>query len=94
VQQLVNAEDGMAVRDVMVGGRFVLRDGALPKLDWPRIMGRAQEAAARLTAANAATREATERLAPVVDHFCLGLGRCAHDLPRKLNAPAANARQM
>jgi len=94
VQQLVNAEDGMAVRDVMVGGRFVLRDGALPKLDWPRIMDRAQEAAARLTAANAATREATERLAPVVDHFCLGLGRCAHDLPRKLKAPAANARQM
>ena len=26
-QQLVNTEDGAAVRDVMVGGRFVLRDG-------------------------------------------------------------------
>ena len=83
-QQLVNAEDGMAVRDVMVGGRFVLRDGALPGLDWPRIVGRAREAAERLTAANMAMREATERLAPVVEHFCLGLGRCAHDLPRRL----------
>jgi 5-methylthioadenosine/S-adenosylhomocysteine deaminase len=88
VQQLVNAEDGMAVRDVMVGGRFVLRDGVLPGLDWPRIVSRAGEAAARLTAANAAAREAAERLAPVVDHFCLGLGRCAHDLPRKLKAEA------
>ena len=87
-QQLVNAEDGTAVRDVMVGGRFVLRDGALPGLDWPRIVGRAREAAARLTTANAAAREAAERLAPVVDHFCLGLGRCAYDLPRKLPVEA------
>ncbi|HUN41187.1 MAG TPA: amidohydrolase family protein [Acetobacteraceae bacterium] len=84
VQQLVNGEDGMAVRDVMVGGQFVLRDGVLPGLDWSRIVSRAAEAAARLTEANAAMREATERLAPVVDHFCLGLARCAHDLPRKL----------
>ena len=27
-----------------------------------------------------------ESLAPVVNHFCVGLGRCAHDLPRKLRA--------
>ncbi|HUB11314.1 MAG TPA: amidohydrolase family protein [Acetobacteraceae bacterium] len=85
-QQLVNGEDGMAVRDVMVGGRFVLRDGVLPGIDWSRIVDRARAAAERLAAANAATREATEHLAPVIDHFCLGLGRCAHDLPRKLAA--------
>ena len=35
VNQLVNTEDGAAVRDVMIGGRFVLRDGVLPGLDWP-----------------------------------------------------------
>lgn len=86
VQQLVNAEDGMAVRDVMIGGRFVLRDGELPGLDWPRIVGRARDAAARLAAANAAPRAAAERLAPVVDHFCVGLGLCAHALPRRLPA--------
>jgi 5-methylthioadenosine/S-adenosylhomocysteine deaminase len=84
VNQLVNTEDGAAVRDVMIGGRFVLRDGVLPGLDWPRIASRARDAAARLVEANAATREAAERLAPVVGHFCVGLGRCAHDLPRKL----------
>jgi len=89
VQQLVNAEDGMAVRDVMVGGRYVLRDGVLPGIDWPRIAGRARDAAARLAAANAGARDAAERLAPVVDHFCLGLGRCAHHLPRRLMADAA-----
>ncbi|MEA2739922.1 MAG: hypothetical protein QOH05_3229, partial [Acetobacteraceae bacterium] len=32
VNQLVNTEDGAAVRDVMIGGRFVLRDRVLPGL--------------------------------------------------------------
>jgi guanine deaminase len=85
-QQLVNGEDGMAVRDAMVGGQFVLRNWELPGLDWPGIVTRARAAAARLAEANAATRQATERLAPVVNHFCVGLGRCSHHLPRRLMA--------
>jgi 5-methylthioadenosine/S-adenosylhomocysteine deaminase len=88
INQLVNTEDGMAVREVMVGGRFVLRDGVLPGIDWPRIVERARAAADRLRERNAATREATERLAPIIDHFCVGLGRCAHNLPRRLSAEA------
>ena len=88
VNQLVNTEDGAAVRDVMVGARFVLRDRELPGLDWPRIATRAREAAARLATANAATRQAAESLAPVINHFCVGLGRCAHNLPRRLIAEA------
>jgi cytosine/adenosine deaminase-related metal-dependent hydrolase len=87
VNQLVNGEDGGAVRDVMIGGRFVLRDGVLANLDWPAIASRARDAAARLAEANAGAREAAERLAPVVSHFCVGLGRCVHhDLPRRLAA--------
>ena len=81
-QQLVNGEDGTAVRDVMVGGVYVLRDGVLPGIDWPRIVMRARDAAERLKAANAESRVAAERLAPVISQFCVGLGRCAHDLPR------------
>jgi guanine deaminase len=88
VNQLVNTEDGAAVRDVMVGARFVLRDRELPGLDWPRIAARARDAAARLAAANAGARQVAESLAPVINHFCVGLGRCAHDLPRKLMAEA------
>jgi 5-methylthioadenosine/S-adenosylhomocysteine deaminase len=91
VNQLVNTEDGAAVRDVMIGGRFVLRDGVLPGLDWPAIASRARDAAARLTEANAGARAVAERLAPVVSHFCVGLGRCAHDLPRKLSAESVTA---
>ena len=83
-QQLVNGEDGTAVRDVMIGGHFVLRDGVLTGIDWPRIVARARAAAERLHEANAETRAAAERLAPIVSQFCVGLGRCAHDLPRKL----------
>jgi hypothetical protein len=48
VNQLVNTEDGAAVRDVMIGGRFAPRDGVLPGLDWPATVARAEAAAARL----------------------------------------------
>ncbi|HVY14165.1 MAG TPA: amidohydrolase family protein [Rhodopila sp.] len=85
-QHLVNAEDGAAVRDVMIGGRFVLKDRELPGIDWPSIAAKARAAASRLAEANAPARAAAERLAPVVDHFCVGLGRCAHHLPRRLMA--------
>jgi cytosine/adenosine deaminase-related metal-dependent hydrolase len=88
VNQLVNTEDGAAVRDVMIGGRFVLRDGVLPGLDWASVAVRARDAAARLAETNADARVSAERLAPVVSHFCVGLGRCAHDLPRRLLAGA------
>ncbi len=90
INQLVNTEDGTAVRDVMIGGRFVLRDGVLPGLDWSAIVTQARAAAERLTQTNASTRAMTESLAPVVNHFCVGLGRCAHDLPRKLQAQAVS----
>ena len=89
VNQLVNTEDGGSVRDVMVGGRWVLRDGAMPGLDWPRIAARARAAAARLAEGNAALRVAADRLAPVISRFCVGLGRCAHDLPHRLGAAEA-----
>jgi guanine deaminase len=82
-QQLVNGEDGTAVRDVMIGGEYVLRDHELIGIDWPRIVVRSRDAAERLKAANAETRAAAERLAPVISQFCVGLGRGAHDLPRK-----------
>jgi guanine deaminase len=90
-QQLVNGEDGTAVRDVMIGGEFVLRDGVLTGVDWPRIVARARAAAERLREANAETRVAAERLAPVISQFCVGLGRCVHDLPRKLRVDTGAA---
>jgi 5-methylthioadenosine/S-adenosylhomocysteine deaminase len=89
-QQLVNTEDGAAVRDVMIGGEYVLRDRELIGIDWPLIVAQAREAAERLKSVNTVTKAAAERLAPVVSHFCVGLGRCVHDLPRALAGGAVS----
>src|SRR6202012_3206468 len=51
-QHLVNAEDGAAVRDVMIGGRFVMQDREIPGINWPSVATKAREAAVRLTEAN------------------------------------------
>jgi hypothetical protein len=86
VNQLVNTEDGAAVRDVMIGSRFVMKDRELPGQNWPAIASRARNTTARLAQANGGARHAAKRLAPVVSNFCVGFGRCAHHLPRKLAA--------
>ena len=85
VNQLVNTEDGSAVREVMVGGKFVLRDGAIPGLDWPALIRQAEASAARLTEANTQTRATAAHLAPLIGHFCAGLG-CNMGLQRKVAA--------
>ncbi len=88
VHQMVNTEDGASVRDVMIGGQFVLRDGVLTGIDWLRIVTRARAAAARLAEANAGTRAAAGLVASAISQFCVALGRCGHDLPRKLPVDA------
>jgi guanine deaminase len=86
---LVNGEDGAAVRDVMIGGRYVMKDRAFPGIDWPAIAAKARAAADRINAGAAPMKEAAARLAPVIDHFCSGLGcKAAHGLPRRLVAEA------
>jgi 5-methylthioadenosine/S-adenosylhomocysteine deaminase len=83
VNQLVNTEDGGAVRAVMIGGQFALRDGVIPGLDWPALVRQAEASAARLAEANSAARATAAHLAPLVGHFCAGLA-CHPGLPRKL----------
>jgi 5-methylthioadenosine/S-adenosylhomocysteine deaminase len=81
--QLVNTEDGSAVREVMAGGKFVLRDGEVVGVDWPALVRQAEASAARLTQANTAARTVAAHLAPFVGHFCAGLA-CGTGLLRKL----------
>lgn len=78
VNQLVHTEEGGSVRDVMAGGKFRLRDGVVPGVDRRLPRRRAQQAAERLRAVNAARRELAERLAPHVERFCLGLKGAAY----------------
>ena len=67
-QHWCNAEDGAAVRDVMIGGRFVMNDGTLPGMDWAAHCRPARDAAARLRGERRDPRGG-RTLAPVVDQF-------------------------
>jgi guanine deaminase len=70
VNQLIHAEDANAVRHVMVGGRFILRDRRLLTLDLARLAAEAEAARARLEAQTADRRELFALLDPVVRSFC------------------------
>ncbi|MCS6932942.1 MAG: amidohydrolase family protein [Acetobacteraceae bacterium] len=73
--QLVFTEDGSAVRDVMVGGAWKLRDGVVVGLDEAKLASEAQEAALRLLALNAPLRRWCESVAPHIACHCRALAR-------------------
>jgi 5-methylthioadenosine/S-adenosylhomocysteine deaminase len=73
IQQLVFGEDGTGVDSVMVGGRMVMSHGKLLTVDVARVRLEAEEAVARLAAANAEAKVACDTLAPFVGQFCSGL---------------------
>jgi guanine deaminase len=89
VNQIVFAEDGTGVDSVMIGGRVVLDRGRLATVDLPRIRAQAEEAVARLAAANAEQKALAEKLEPYVGQYCGGLAArpypvhrfCGHPLP-------------
>jgi guanine deaminase len=72
--QLVWTEDGSAVREVMVGGDWKLRDGRVLGVDEAALARQAQEAADRLAGLNAGMREWCEAVAPHVSCHCRALG--------------------
>lgn len=75
VNQIVHVEDGTAVRDVMVGGRFVVRDRKLLTMDLGALGRQAEAARERLETANAPMRLLAEKLQQAVASFCIGLAR-------------------
>ena len=84
VNQLVHAEDGTSVRHVMVGGRFLVRDGRLLTLDVAKLAVEAEAARERLEALNAEWKGLYERLEPVVASFCPALAARPYHLRRYL----------
>jgi guanine deaminase len=73
VNQMVHAEDGTGVRHVMIGGRFVVRDGKLLTLDIGKLAREAEAARERLEALNAGMLDLYNKLEPVVASFCPGI---------------------
>lgn len=72
-QQIVFGEDGTGVEHVMAGGRFIVRDRKVLNVDGAKLRREAEEAVARLTAANAEAKAFAEKLLPYVGRFCTGL---------------------
>ncbi len=73
VNQFVHAEDGTSVRHVMIGGRFVMKDGKLLTLDLAKLAREAEAARDRLESLNAEWRGLFEQLEPVIAAFCPAL---------------------
>ena len=84
VNQLVHTEDGTGVRHVMIGGRFVVRDGRILTIDLNRLANEAEEARERLEALNAEFRDLYEKLEPVVASFCPAFAAQPYHLRRYL----------
>jgi guanine deaminase len=71
--QMVMGEDGTSVVDVMVGGRFVVRDRRLLTVDLPALAARAAELRADIDARSVASRTRFDAIAPVLCDFCPAL---------------------
>ncbi len=70
LSQIVLAENGAALREVMIDGRMILRDNRILTLDEPALARKARAAAASLDAANATARVAAQASATVIRSFC------------------------
>jgi guanine deaminase len=80
--QLVHTEDGGAVRDVMIGGRLVVKDHRVTTVDLAALRRDAEAARRRLAEVNAPARALYERLAPIVGRFCPGLAHMPYHIDR------------
>jgi 5-methylthioadenosine/S-adenosylhomocysteine deaminase len=75
VTQLVLGEDGTSVADVMVGGRFVVRNRRLLTVDLPSLAARAAELRAKIDARSGVSRQRFDAMAPILSDFCPALAR-------------------
>lgn len=73
VVQIVMGESGAAVDSVMIGGRMVLERGRMLTVDEAKLRAQAEEARARLAAANADALAAARALQPHVGAFCIAM---------------------
>jgi guanine deaminase len=87
--QIVHTEDGCGVKHVMIGGRFVFKDGRHTTIDLAKLAVQAEAARERLEALNAANKTLYDRLEPVITSFCPGIAAQPYHLKRYLcDAPA------
>jgi 5-methylthioadenosine/S-adenosylhomocysteine deaminase len=82
VTQMVMGEDGTSVVDVMVGGRFVVRERRLLTVDLPALATRAAALRAEIDARSAASRTRFDAIVPILNDFCPALARTEWHIDR------------
>lgn len=73
--QIVFAENGASVRDVMINGRMVVTEGEVTNIDMAKRRADVKAALARQTPAREAARDTMEQLAAHVGPFCADFAR-------------------
>jgi guanine deaminase len=73
--QMAMGEDGTSVVDVMVAGRFVVRERRLLTVDLPALAARAAELRVAIDARSVASRARFDAIAPIIRDFCPALAR-------------------
>ena len=81
-RQVVFQETGSGVRHVMIGGRWVVRDGALATLDMTRLRGEVEQAKERLHSQTRDAARLVRQLEPLVGSFCVGLAKQPYHVQR------------
>ncbi len=74
-RQVVIQENGSGVKHVMIGGRFVVRDGRVLTVDYARLRDEVERANDRLHLENDDAARLVRQLEPLVSQFCVGLSR-------------------
>lgn len=85
LMQMVFAESGSAIDKVMIGGRVVFEGGRLTTIDEAKLRVQAEEAAARLDAANERIRQVGASIQDFVGTFCVAHGRADCHIRRRLD---------
>ena len=87
MDQIVNAEDGTGVRDVMIGGRMVVEDRRLTTVDYASLVERIENAMERLREKTRTSVALAEKLEEIVGSFCVGMANTPHHLHRYCGWP-------
>lgn len=82
--QVVNCEDSSAVKNVIVGGRMVLKDREFVDFDYHGLRRNVTATVGRLGEVNMETKARMELLAPHVSAHCVGLACSHHPVQRAI----------
>lgn len=82
VNQLVHLEDGLALRHVMVGARFVVRDRKLTQIDIHHLRAQVEQARERIERNTRDKQRIVSQLAEAVNTFCLCMGHDGYHVQR------------